>query len=1031
MAARALTNDLYQWRPGTIPACVSGCLLAFVLFVSPAALAQEDADSSMEDNFDQGLPIDAAREILARTLPPGATRDQEIKFLLDREQAAFATGSGKLRLEALRRLVELTEGTPQVQLYLGFLWREEWRSGNTQRAFEIGNRLIESKDALRARVEYAAQMSSDYLYISERQRARDMLARSDRLLAEYLKGPDTSRADRLTGIVELARAALLGNEGRNEEAETAIRKARMSIDRAVTATKNDARQEGRLSLYESNLRFRHSINGRFVTVLGAMGRHVEAEAVAREGLQAAMSEQTRGATVGYWNVRIGQAKLSQGRYTEAQTFIERGVDLYVQAGLVASSERMLTAGMFKLHALLGQEKWAEADAIYAAMIDATRDDTVGRQRVASPLLDSMLRALNGHAAEALPEIERSVRYRARLYGEKNPATLEAKAIRAMVLQGQGNADAALRAYREVFDVLFSEDVAYSDTSANGLRGLYLPLAFDGFLRLVAAQTAGGRPGADLVAYAFTVTDRLRSGRVQQAIVDSAARSVVAGDAELERLVRAEQDVRNARRDAFLAINRHFGEIRDAELELKASRESAKDPAQAKLDAARAREKNAAALKSIEALREQVAARDAEQRKLRDEIIRRYPAYNRLVNPVPVRPALIAKQLGPDEVLVSTYSTKSHTFVWLISASGEPVMHVASIGAAEIESDVSRLRVSLDPGERATPRPFNFAAAHHLYAALLQPLAPALAKARLMTVVATDALGRIPFALLVREPAQAGAYQSAAWLVKDIAIAHVASASAWLAAREAAGKSAAKKPFIGFGDPLFSAQSVKAVEKSVRSMVTHAVIEQSAVYDYGALPALPETRTEILAIAKSLGADPAGNTFFGAEASRSRVLSTGLLDYRVVAFSTHGLKAGDLPDLSQPALAMAATASRGDSPLLTLDDVLKLKLAAEWVVLSACNTAASDGSSEEAISGLGRGFFFAGARSMLVTHWAVESISAQALVTDIFEHYVKGSGLSRAESLRQAQLDLISSKVGAQFSHPFFWAPYALIGDGAR
>ncbi|MEO8442107.1 MAG: CHAT domain-containing protein [Betaproteobacteria bacterium] len=1004
-----------------------------VLIFSPAAQAQEDADSSMEDSFDKGLPIDAAREILARTLPAGATREQEIHFLLEREQAAFAVGSGKLRLEALRRLVELTDGTPQLQLYLGFLWREEWRSGNTQRAFEIGDRLIESKGALRARVEYAAQMSTDYLYIGERQRAREMLSRADRLLAEYLKSPDTSRGDRLTGAVELARSALLSNEGRNAEAEAAIRKAQISINRAVDATKNDARQDGRISLYESNLRFRHSINGRYVTVLGAMGRHVEAEAVAREGLQAAISEQTRGATVGYWNVRIGQAKLSRGRYAEAQTFIEKGVDLYVEAGLVASSERMLTARMFNLHALLGQEKWAEADAAYAAMLDATRDDAVGRQRVASPLLHSLLRALNGHAAEALSEIERSVRYRARLYGEKNPATLEAKAIRAMVLQGQGSADAALRAYREVFDVLFSEDVTFSDASANGLRGLYLPLAFDAFLRLVVAETAAGRPGADLVAYAFTVTDRLRSGRVQQAIVDSAARSVVAGDAELDRLVRAEQDVRNARRDAFIAINRHFGEIRDADLELKALRETpnAKDPAQAKLDAARARDKRAAALKAVEALREQVAARDAEQRKLREEIIRRYPAYNRLVNPAPVRPATVAKQLSPDEVLVSTYSTKSHTFVWLISARGEPVMHVAPIGAGEIESDVSRLRLTLDPGERSTPRPFNFAAAHHLYAALLQPLAPALAKARLMTVVASDALGRIPFAVLVREPAQSVAYESAAWLVKDLAIAHVASASAWLAAREAAGKSAAKKPFIGFGDPLFSIQGIKAVEKPVRSTLTHAVIEQSAAYDYGAMPALPETRAEILAIAKSLGADPASSTFFGAEASRSRVLSAGLLDYRVVAFATHGLKAGDLPDLSQPALAMAATAGPGESPLLTLDDVLKLKLAAEWVVLSACNTAASDGASDEAISGLGRGFFFAGARSMLVTHWAVESNSAQALVTDIFKHYAAGSGLSRAESVRQAQLDLISAKVGAQFSHPFFWAPYALIGDGAR
>jgi CHAT domain-containing protein len=161
------------------------------------------------------------------------------------------------------------------------------------------------------------------------------------------------------------------------------------------------------------------------------------------------------------------------------------------------------------------------------------------------------------------------------------------------------------------------------------------------------------------------------------------------------------------------------------------------------------------------------------------------------------------------------------------------------------------------------------------------------------------------------------------------------------------------------------------------------------------------------------------------------VGTNLRDYRVVAFATHGLKAGDLPDLSQPALALSATAAAGESPLLTLDDVLRLQLAADWVVLSACNTAASDGASEEAISGLARGFFFAGARSLLVTHWSVETASAQALVTAIFEQFAKRSGTTRAESLRQAQLELISGKASAQYRHPFFWAPYALVGDGSK
>ena len=109
-----------------------------------------------------------------------------------------------------------------------------------------------------------------------------------------------------------------------------------------------------------------------------------------------------------------------------------------------------------------------------------------------------------------------------------------------------------------------------------------------------------------------------------------------------------------------------------------------------------------------------------------------------------------------------------------------------------------------------------------------------------------------------------------------------------------------------------------------------------------------------------------------------------------------------------------------APFHTLEDVLGLKLNADWVVLSACNTAAADGRAEEALSGLARGFFYAGSRSLLVTHWAVESESAK--------HYAAKPQAAKAESLRQAMLKVMSLP---QYAHPAYWAPYALVGDGGR
>ena len=140
--------------------------------------------------------------------------------------------------------------------------------------------------------------------------------------------------------------------------------------------------------------------------------------------------------------------------------------------------------------------------------------------------------------------------------------------------------------------------------------------------------------------------------------------------------------------------------------------------------------------------------------------------------------------------------------------------------------------------------------------------------------------------------------------------------------------------------------------------------------------------------------------------------------------------GELPGISKPSLAMAATGDTRESPLLELDDVLGLRLNAQWVLLSACNTAAGE-QGGAAMSGLVRGFFFAGARSVLATHWAVESESATALTSATFSAQGKGT-LSRGESLRQAQLAMLDGKLGnGRWSHPFYWAPYALFGDPVR
>ena len=161
------------------------------------------------------------------------------------------------------------------------------------------------------------------------------------------------------------------------------------------------------------------------------------------------------------------------------------------------------------------------------------------------------------------------------------------------------------------------------------------------------------------------------------------------------------------------------------------------------------------------------------------------------------------------------------------------------------------------------------------------------------------------------------------------------------------------------------------------------------------------------------------------------------------FATHGLVPGDLDGLHQPALALTlrqvAGPEAGDG-LLTMGDILSMRLDADWVVLSACNTAAANGQGAEAMSGLGRAFFYAGARALLVTYWPVETGSARSLTTDLFARQAANPSLSRARALQETMLAMIDGP-GAidpathasafSYAHPLFWAPFGLVGDGGE
>jgi CHAT domain-containing protein len=361
-------------------------------------------------------------------------------------------------------------------------------------------------------------------------------------------------------------------------------------------------------------------------------------------------------------------------------------------------------------------------------------------------------------------------------------------------------------------------------------------------------------------------------------------------------------------------------------------------------------------------------------------------------------------------------------------------------------------------------PFDVTAARRLHAALLEPVAVGWRDAKNVIVVPHGTLGRLPFALLVTKdtaqpqerpdaPRFAG-YRDVPFLIRDMTVTHVPSVAAFVGLRSVPAAAAGRKPFIGFGDPWFSKEQAEVAQRrqdeqqpKIQLAAAAAPIVMRAApktqglpsAELAQLPRLPDTAAEVREIARALGADPDRDVVLGLQASEKAVRSMKLDDRRVVMFATHGLIPGELDGLGQPALALASpdiAGVEGDG-LLTVEKILSLKLDADWVVLSACNTAAGEGGGAEAVSGLGRAFFYAGARALLVTHWPVETVSARRLTTDLFRRQAASQNLSRAAALREAMVDMIGKgertddggKALFAYAHPLFWAPFALIGDG--
>jgi len=423
-------------------------------------------------------------------------------------------------------------------------------------------------------------------------------------------------------------------------------------------------------------------------------------------------------------------------------------------------------------------------------------------------------------------------------------------------------------------------------------------------------------------------------------------------------------------------------------------------------------------------------------RVNQELLAEFPAYRELRNPEPLSLRDTQKLLKPDEALVrwnissfqsSVFVVRSDSVKWLAINGDKP----------RIDSLVRDLRVATTFPDAGDPLPFPYAKAQELYQLLLSGSEEYLDGVSHLIVIPDGSLQSLSFGLLVNAPPNKLKYDKNDFLIRKFALSTLPSISALRALRRNGTTIGAKEPFIGFGDPKLSGGSspsrgIRHGLASTRGVKVANLYSRGAIADTRAvadMQALPETADELKSIAKSLRAE-ATDIYLQEKATETQVKNLSLDKYRTVAFATHGLMAGDFIGVQEPALVLTPPNKEGtelDDGLLTATEVANLKLNADWVILSACNTAASDGTpGSNGFSGLTKAFFYAGARTLLVSHWAVDSKSAMAITTRMFQEAEHGKG--KAKSLQQAMISLLEKPSS---SHPAFWAPFVVVGEGAQ
>ena len=976
-------------------------------------------------------------------LPPSQADDQVMAdFYLGRGDAARQLGYMKQALDDLRMALIYSQRTgeddPELLFHLG---QAEKSAGNFRKAVELLEKSLELRETVEKYVvladahikmgdmETAEQLGREgydrYVKIKKKQSRRRQTEKS-LLNAEV-------REVNMAGI----RYAVLEAQGKYGEAEQHLRKI-LDFSRFQPLKERQPRNI-------INTRMQLSQN------LSRQSRLLEAEMEARQAVKEALGFGGLESDLTVRAVRrLAGVMSAQRRLDDAERLARTAIRILDASGFPSDSNEMCNSQMFLGNVLSRKGDFPEAMKQFDLAREGMKENLYLYETMFTRNSNLMLTLLKtGRLDEAMRIISDVYEWNRKNFGQKHRETIMTLGLRGMAHMMAGNDRQAFDDLSSAMPVLMAE--GGNQNAPNRLHRAILEGYID-FLGRIYGTPLEKELGLRAEDEAFRIAGYLGGQSIQEALGESSARAAASYDAELSALVRQEQDMHK---------------------QIQALQENLSDalmtpPGQQDVQ-------------GLNALKTTMDGMEKARNAILAEINKRFPKYAGFTNPQPVTIGQVRGTLHPNEALISIFTAGGKSYIWAVPKHGENRFSVAPLGRRTLRQTVTHLRKALDPNPHTLGDipAFDLIEAHRLYRMLLKPVEPAWKDAKDLLITISGPLDQLPLSLLPTEPVELSSkkeelfahYREVPWLIRKFSVTMLPSVNSLVTLRSLPESDPKRKVFAGFGDPIFNleqlamdgsskptapmnqqttSENIRPAGPGIKLQVRgvritgkgHLDDEKMISSQLDQLDRLPDTAEEIRSIAKVLDADKGGNVFLGKDFSHHRLKMMNLSDRRVIAFATHALVPGDLDGLDQPALAFSSPVVTGEKEdgLLTMDEILKLKLNADWVVLSACNTGASDGKGAEAVSGLGKAFFYAGTRALLVTMWSVETTSARKLVTGIFQAQEENKALSRAQALRKSMLNLIDNetlkeettgKIAASYAHPLFWAPFVIVGDPGK